>query len=280
MIKNHYTTNEYAYEDTLEDYSDWQAQTTELLQKHPGDNFYKFMRENLCTLAEEVAYHNYQETENAWLYLLRATQLGVGIFQSNANDGKGFPFAFDNDYIEVIGKKTGYRTNEDDYTKVLFCAIITRNQEAITELMAIPNSVFAESNLGEQNTEFAYALVDLYRAIFTGGDLASALTKAMESFNPDVYSDEAYFYVSRLEWPQVAIIRTIFSTDAQAEFNEAMEKALLLHQEYYSHEDNNTWAAGVIPLPLAALAALAYQHKGYKFTVPNTYIPNWLTERD
>jgi len=99
------------------------------------------------------------------------------------------------------------------------------------------------------------------------------------SFDPDIYHKEAYLYVSRLEWPLVAIIRTIFTANAEVAFNQEMEKALVLHKEYYTAE-NAVDYFGVIPLGLTALAALAYDHKGYKVTVENEYIPKWMVEID
>jgi len=250
----------------------------ELIQKYPYINFNNFMNESIEALAEE-SFRN-GETEDAWLYLNRATQLGMGIFQSNAHDGVAFPFEFDNEYLEVVGKKTPQYTDESDWLKALFFAIIRRNQGAIDFLMTVKDEVFAASSLGAQNTPFDYALVDLFRAVFTGGDLPSALTNAVTCFDPDIYHKEAYLYVSRLEWPLVAIIRTIFTANAEVEFNQEMEKALNLHKEYYSTDENDCDYFGVIPLGLTALAALAYDHKGYKVTVENEYIPKWMAEID
>lgn len=163
---------------------------------------------------------------------------------------------------------------------VVLSAIILRHQESINELMLVGKNTFEASNFGPQIKEFDYARTDLYRAIFTNGNLSGLLKQTIESFDPDIYNDDAYFFVSRLKWPQIAIIKAIFTADAEEEFNQAMEKALLLHKEYYSHEDHNVDYQGAISLPLTALAALAYDHKKYKVKVENEYIPSWLVERD
>ncbi|MGO2129113.1 MAG: immunity 49 family protein [Pseudoalteromonas prydzensis] len=281
MIKNHYSNNEEIHADITEraDRSG-SERMLQVIQKNPQDKMYVWMELNLEAFADEVLFHQLEETKKAWTYLNRATQLGVGIFQSNANDGKTFPFALDNSYIEVMGKKTGYRTDESVWCQVLYSAIILRHQESISELMLIGNNTFEASNFGPQIKEFDYARTDLYRAIFTNGDLSGLLKQTIESFDPDVYNDDAYFYVSRLKWPQIAIIKAIFTADAEEEFNQAIEKALLLHKEYYSHEDHNVDYQGAISLPLTALAALAYDHKKYKVKIENEYIPSWLVERD
>lgn len=281
MIKNHYSNNEEIHADITEraDRSG-SERMLQVIQKNPQDKMYVWMELNLEAFADEVLFYQLEETKKAWTYLNRANQLGVGIFQSNANDGKTFPFALGNSYIEVMGKKTGYRTDESIWCQVLYCAIILRHQESISELMLVDNKIFEASNFGPQIKEFDYARTDLYRAIFKNGDLSGLLKQTIESFDPDVYNDDAYFYVSRLKWPQIAIIKAIFTADAEDEFNQAMEKALLLHKEYYSHEDHNVDYQGAISLPLTALAALAYDHKKYKVKVENEYIPSWLVERD
>jgi len=281
VIKNHYSNNEEIHADITEraDRSG-SERMLQVIQKNPQDKMYVWMELNLEAFADEVLFHQFKETNKAWTYLNRATQLGVGIFQSNANDGKTFPFALDNSYIEVMGKKTGYRTDESVWCQVLYSAIILRHQESIRELMSVDNKIFEASNFGPQIKEFDYARTDLYRAIFTNGNLSGLLKQTIESFDPDIYNDDAYFFVSRLKWPQIAIIKAIFTADAEEEFNQAVEKALLLHKEYYSHEDHNVDYQGVISLPLTALAVLAYDHKKYKVKVENEYIPNWLVERD
>lgn len=277
MITTHYTSNDRIYNRFMKEYDKFQLRSVSNLQDDAAWSAPIQFARNIEALAKE-SFRN-GDSEQAWLYLNRATQLGMGIFQSNAYDGVAFPFEFDDEYLEVVGKKTSKRTNDTDWLRALFCATIRRNKEAIDFLMTVDNEVFTHSSQAPQNTPFDYALVDLFRAVFTGGDLPSALTNAVTRFDPDIYHKEAYLYVSRLEWPFVAIIRTIFTADAEVEFNQEMEKALVLHKEYYTAE-NAVDYFGVIPLGLTALAALAYDHKGYKVTVENEYIPKWMVEID
>ena len=55
-----------------------------------------------------------------------------------------------------------------------------------------------------------------------------------------------------------------------------MEKALLLHQEYYSDEERMWNDRGAISIPLTAMAVIAKEVKGYQLTIKNEYIPDWL----
>jgi hypothetical protein len=56
----------------------------------------------------------------------------------------------------------------------------------------------------------------------------------------------------------------------------AMEKALLLHKEYYSDEERMWNDRGAISIPLTAMAVIAKEVKGYQLTIKNEYIPDWI----
>lgn len=123
-----------------------------------------------------------------------------------------------------------------------------------------------------------YAYVDLLKAIFTPGvDLASAIEKALVTSNPDDCPEHAvYLYSSRLEWPVVSVILGIFTDDGGVEFNQAIEKATLLHKEFYDTKEERFDNDGALSIPLIAMAALAKDIKGYDLTTENGYIPDWL----
>ena len=105
------------------------------------------------------------------------------------------------------------------------------------------------------------------------------IKQAYLTCNPDDYvEDEAYLYASRLKWPLIPVITAIFTDNGEQEYNQAMEKALLAHREYYNNEDHEGANEGAIPLALTALAIIAKDVKGYKLTVDNGYIPAWLID--
>jgi len=167
MITTHYTSNDRIYNRFMKEYNSFQEDALEGGQCNPSGTISHQFARSIEALAKE-SFRN-GETEEAWLYLNRATQLGMGIFQSNAHDGVAFPFEFDNEYLEVVGKKTSKRTNDTDWLRALFFATIRRNKEAIDFLMTVDNEVFTHSSQAPQNTPFDYALVDLFRTVFTGG---------------------------------------------------------------------------------------------------------------
>jgi len=277
MIKSHYSFAQRSYERAIKLYGRLQVDEIAMIQKNPGYQMHFSFKTNLIDTFPMEAIEN-PNSYHAWLYLLRASQLGHGIFQSNANDGQAFAFFYDDEYLEVVGKKNPENAEHPVWLLALYAAIIVRNQEAIDFLTTIDNEVFVNSNYGNQLKPFDYALADLLKGLFNpDADLAHLLEQAYVTSNPDDYPiDEAYLYASRLKWPLVSIIEAIFTEDGEQAYNSAMEKALLLHQEYYSDEERMWNDRGAISIPLTAMAVIAKEVKGYQLTIKNEYIPDWL----
>jgi len=277
MIKSHYSFAQRSYDRAINLYNRLQEGEAGKIQKNPSHQMHSRFKTNLIDTFPMEAIEN-PNGYHAWLYLLRASQLGHGIFQSNANNGQAFAFFYDDEYLEVIGKKNPENAEHPVWLLALYAAIIVRNQEAIGFLTTIDNEVFVNSNYGNQLKPFDYALADLLKGLFNpNADLAHLLEEAYVTSNPDDYPiDEAYLYASRLKWPLVSIIEAIFTEDGEQAYNSAMEKALLLHQEYYSDEERMWNDRGAISIPLTAMAVIAKEVKGYQLSVENEYIPDWL----
>jgi len=278
MIKTHYTVNDFLYEDMLEELEEYEDDTIGYIQRYPQQNMQGFMEKNIDLLAKESTRNN--GSQLAWRCLKRASDLGRGVFESNANDGVAFPFAYDGEYLEVTGKKTDFSTGEPNWFKSLQCAVSVRDSDAISYLMTVRNEVLSQSSMGDQMREFDYARLDLYRAIFTGGNIPQALIRTVKAFNPDEYCDVAFYYARRIKWPLIAVIEAIF-TDSEAEYNIAMKEAILLHKEFYSRKEDlhHVDYDGAISMPLTALAIIAKDTKGYALSVDNEYIPMWIVDR-
>ena len=277
MIKSHYSFAQRSYERAIKLYGRLQVDEIAMIQKNPGYQMHFSFKTNLIDTFPMEAIEN-PNGYHAWLYLLRASQLGHGIFQSNANDGQAFAFFYDDEYLGVIGKTDDYGTKHATWLEALYAAIIVRNQDAIDFLITIDNDVFRQVRLGDQRKPFDYALADLLKGLFNpNADLAHLLEQAYVTSNPGDYPiDEAYLYASRLKWPLVSIIEAIFTEDGEQAYNSAMEKALLLHKEYYSDEERSGSRSGGLAIPLIAMAVIAKEVKGYQLTIKNEYIPDWL----
>ena len=279
MIESHYSFAQVSYDHMVERYKKHEDKNIPRIQKNPRLGLYTQFTRNIIDSFPMEAIQN-PNSYHAWLYVIRASQLGHGIFQSNAHDGQPFPFFYDDEYIEVIGKKDDYGTKHNNWLLAFYSSIIARNNEAINYLITVDNDVFKQARLSEQRTPFDYALSDLLKGLFNpSADLANLIEQAYLTCNPDDYADdEIYLYVSRLEWPLIPVITAIFTDNGEQEYNQAMEKALLAHREYYNNEDHEGANEGAIPLALTALAIIAKDVKGYKLTVENGYIPAWLID--
>ncbi len=279
MIKSHYSFAQVSYDRTIKLYNRLREGGLGRIQEDPSHGLHNHFKRNLIDTFPMEAIQN-PNSYHAWLYVIRASQLGHGIFQSDAHDGQPFPFFYDDEYIEVIGKKDDYGTKHNNWLLAFYSSIIARNNEAINYLITVDNDVFKQARLSEQRTPFDYALSDLLKGLFNpSADLANLIEQAYLTCNPDDYADdEIYLYVSRLEWPLIPVITAIFTDNGEQEYNQAMEKALLAHREYYNNEDHEGANEGAIPLALTALAIIAKDVKGYKLTVENGYIPAWLID--
>ncbi|ARU54230.1 hypothetical protein OLMES_0122 [Oleiphilus messinensis] len=156
--------------------------------------------------------------------------------------------------------------------------MILRDHDKIKKLSAVPETVFKSDEIG--SGDFDCAVAALYKGIYDpNANLAQLLVTATELFNPRDFTPERFEFLSRIQWPQLAIIRTIYTHNAENEFNQHIEKALKLHKEYWiniSTRREIRAEEGVISLPLTALAVLAHDVKGYRVTVENDYIADWL----
>jgi len=279
MIESHYSFAKLSYDEMFEEYIRHEDKNIPRIQKNPRLGLHTQFTRNIIDSFPMEAIQN-PNSYHAWLYVIRASQLGHGIFQSNAHDGQPFPFFYDDEYIEVIGKKDDYGTKHNNWLLAFYSSIIARNNEAINYLITVDNDVFKQARLSEQRTPFDYALSDLLKGLFNpSADLANLIEQAYLTCNPDDYADdEIYLYVSRLEWPLIPVITAIFTDNGEQEYNQAMEKALLAHKEYYSDEERIGSRQGGLAIPLIALAIIAKDVKGYKLTVENGYIPAWLID--
>ena len=279
MIESHYSFAQVSYDRTIKLYNRLFEGHIARIQEDPSHALPIHFNRNLIDTFPMEAIQN-PNSYHAWLYVIRASQLGHGIFQSNAHDGQPFPFFYDDEYIEVIGKKDDYGTKHNNWLLAFYSSIIARNNEAINYLITVDNDVFKQARLSEQRTPFDYALSDLLKGLFNpSADLANLIEQAYLTCNPDDYADdEIYLYVSRLEWPLIPVITAIFTDNGEQEYNQAMEKALLAHKEYYSDEERIGSRRGGLAIPLIALAIIAKDVKGYKLTVENGYIPAWLID--
>jgi hypothetical protein len=215
------------------------------------------------------------DSELAWQSLTFAQQLGTGHFQSVMNDGKEFLLELGDEQLPVTGKFTSHYIHVDSWIRAFSLAVMARSARSVEILRQVPHKIHEADSRGKL-TEYDFTLAELLKGVYTpDAPLAQLLLKSMETFDPDELTDARFFYKSRILLPIDSILRTIFEPKGEEAFNEAMEKALTLHKEYYVKKDKMA-EEGLVSVPLTALAVIAYDHRGYEVRVANEYIPDWI----
>ncbi len=272
-MKNHYETTERYCLIATEDYEEDMVGFIETIQGAPSWALPGFFKKSLKIFVEEAFQRG--DTAPAWLYIKRAQQLFTGHFQLSLSNGKEFMMDIDDGTIPVTGEYKNCFTNANYWLKAFYLAIIMRNMKAVGILSQVSEDIFKADEQGSNN--FDNQLAALFKAIFNpAANFAEQLVITTASFIPDEFTKPRFGYVSRLFWPQLAIIQAIFTPGSEDKFNELMKEALKLHKEHWKQKSKSKAAEGVISLPLTALAVLAHDHAGYKLTVKNGYILDWL----
>ena len=245
------------------------------LEEAPVNVLPMLVDESMRLIMPELYLHG--PTPLVKLCLKRAQQASTAHFQLLMQAGKPVEIELDEQKMSIVGVNRGIHTDANYWFKAIALAIIQRNRGAINSLCQATDELHNTDELGSD--EFDNELARVYKVIFTGGNLAEQLVKTAAIFDPDAFEPARFRYVSRILWPQLAILRTIFTGNAEAEFNEKMEEALLLSRERWIEKEATHWE-GSFPIFLIALTILAKDHAGYRLTVPNEYIPDWVVNGD
>lgn len=245
------------------------------LEEAPVNVLPMLVDESMRLIMPELYLHG--PTPLVKLCLKRAQQASTAHFQLLMQAGKPVEIELDEQKMSIVGVNRGFRTNANYWFKTIALAIIQRNRVAINSLCQVTDELHNTDEVGSD--EFDNELARVYKVIFAGGNLAEQMVKAAALFVPDSFDKDRFIYTSQILWPQVSILRTIFTGDAEAEFNQKMEEALLLSRKYWLETSSTHWE-GSFPIFLIALTILAKDHAGYLLTVPNEYIPDWVVNGD
>ena len=215
------------------------------------------------------------ETIQGFEYLKLMADFGSASFECILNNGKLFSFTIDGENYEMMGSHHSSYTDAHKWLDCIYAAIAVRNEEAISILMQVPNTVF--DNAAVKDDPITYALAGVYKGLF-GGIQDRSMLELISTAYSVADADE----VDRLEYimsnmiPQLGIIRTILSSNSEDEYNKLMKEAVLTHKNYWS-QDEYVYE-GWVSLLLIALASIAFDHKGYRLNFETDYIPRWLVE--
>ena len=208
-------------------------------------------------------------------YIKGLADYGSANFNCILNDGKPFSFTIDGKTYEMMGSHHSSYTDAHKWLDCIYAAIAVRNEEAISILMQVPNTVF--DNAAVKDDPITYALADVYKGLFGGIQDRSMLELISTAYSvADADEADRLEYIMSNMIPQLGIIRSILSSDSEDEYNKLMKEAVLAHKNYWS-QDEYVYE-GWVSLLLIALASIAFDHKGYRLNFETDYIPRWLVE--
>ncbi|RCU49495.1 hypothetical protein DU002_11270 [Corallincola holothuriorum] len=207
-------------------------------------------------------------------FLTFAKELGAANFASVMRMEETFDVHLLGETITLTGAHKACHVDTDVWLKSFYCAQILRDSAAIDVLNEVDETVFFAAEIKPDALDLR--IVDLMQGIYKGHkELTTLLNSALQA-EPE---DSRLSYAFHLLNPLLSIIRTIFTPGADAEFNKEVREAVELHKKYWGQEDEKWAARGWVSLPLIAMAALAYDHKGYELDFETDYIPDWLVKK-
>ncbi|GGY58619.1 hypothetical protein GCM10011297_34100 [Bacterioplanes sanyensis] len=214
--------------------------------------------------------------ETTYYIMRRLQQFTLGFFQCPLHHGELFDLMLDDTVHQVYGDSNRAKASTTKWVLALQTAWVTRNQSALDYLLS---QDFSEIYQRSASHETVYEdVAATYYALATGKDVEDRLLRAQ--FSPSTL-DGNPAKLDRAELlllPPIDVIATIAFEEGEARFNQAIENALLQHQRYYKKDPDIATPDTALSLPLMGLAALAYDRLGYRVTVENRYIPQWLVE--
>ncbi|MBB6460271.1 immunity 49 family protein [Flammeovirga kamogawensis] len=171
----------------------------------------------------------------------------------------------------------------NSWLRYLSIFIVLRDREGFDLMLKAKEEYFKLSNAHYDKLD--HILIQFFKAI---ENPTQALTiKAFEATKPFVgnYLDEKFaaeFVLNQFE-PLLCVYDALFRKDDDL-FNKELEKALRLHQEYYTDESDDTdhsadASKGWVSWLLLAPVTMAYD-RGVKINVSSEYIPEWLYKKE
>ncbi|WP_179957510.1 immunity 49 family protein [Exilibacterium tricleocarpae] len=208
-------------------------------------------------------------------YMQLALELGVAHFISALE----LPEKFGVDYL---GKRYAYaiksskvHTDPDAWLNVVYLAIILRNQDALGVMGRISTEALRNANIKTDEANYLY--VDFIKGLFDKKvDVGELLIAAMKATDYPGISKERTGYLLNIRVPLLSLYRCFLSND-QAEFNEKLNEAVMLHKVFWADNPKNYHDIdGWVSMDLLAVLSLAYDDKGWAPQIDSDYIPKWL----
>ena len=202
--------------------------------------------------------------EAAYAFFRLATEQDLNLTFRIGEHQAELKSAYTDRHLQILGP----------YEYDLYKALILRHHEALHYLLQVDLRVhFREKPYTNENHNALAAFTFVYKALFNRRKyLGSVFALAKRAF-----TSQGVSYTVAPVYDSIALIELMLSGGSEADFNLRFEKALLDYQAECKKDKDTSWRSAMA-LPLAAVAALAHDQWGYRVTVENEYIPQWIVE--
>jgi immunity protein 49 of polymorphic toxin system len=176
------------------------------------------------------------------------------------------PAAVDPSVVEPSNWQGGY-----------FLAAICRESALLDVLCKTPAELLRRSST--RGEKFVYLYTEALRAFWRKEDEAPGLLlEALKATDPDQLEFTSADYVLDIVVPQMEVLYRLMDADA-AGFNQALEKAVTLHRDYWKKGKRKNDPEGYVSFPLTAFASTAHDG-GIPVEVESDYLPERLVQGD
>lgn len=210
------------------------------------------------------------------IFIQRVAELGVNHFRnSTAEPNTTVRLKLNENEFDVKSKPEKSYNDPTYWGKRFYCAILARNEDAIKELVNIPESVLR--NAAVKYGEVDFAIVRFLKGLYQDCDLGDLLIEALDLTDPDKHEKARFDYLMRLKFPELNLYQFILEEDNNG-FNKALKYALEQHKKFWEKNSNNS--AGWISFPLLTACIIAYNEFNINIEIESDYIPMWLITGD
>jgi hypothetical protein len=214
--------------------------------------------------------------EEVFELIYLATELGVNYFRNvRALEGTSIVMEIQEEEFEVTAKPDNSYSNTAYWQRYFYCAMISRNGEAIDELSAIPEEIFRASEIVYDEVDFA--IVRFLKGIYQDVKIAPLLLEAIKMTAHELNEKERLDYLDYIKLPELELYMRIFGNENE-KFNISLGEALESHKKFWKKDPNNP--QGWISFPIICACIIAYESYDFKIEVESDYLPMWLVTRD
>jgi hypothetical protein len=211
-----------------------------------------------------------------WESTVLAMQAGSAIFGTALAGGGEARFRLRDKDWRIPGTGPSIDTDAGTWLQALWLALVCRERPRIDLLASVPEELLRGS--GADYDDYIYRWVEALQVYWRAEDgLVEALLAAMRGTEPEGLRVAAPELILQLLYPPIEVFYRFVQRD-EAKFNDALARALELHQRFWTKDDDRrTDPDGFISLPLLAIAALA-KDAGMTVDVESDYLPKTLLD--